>query len=187
MKIRKLYKIESAHKVMYAYSERCSESYHGHSGKIEVFLKTNALDEAGMIIDFGKLKQSVGALIDMFDHSVHLSVHTQPDERDFFISKNARWVILPDNTTAETYCRMFKDFINEILPHVDKQNGEGDVYCCGVRYHETDTGYAESEDTDMPMYSLKDVLFSKRTLEQTSQFMRDVITKIKENTKDYVN
>ena len=61
MVIRKLYRIESAHIVRNAYSERCSHSYHGHSGVIEVFLKSDGLDNAGMIYDFGALKQHVGA------------------------------------------------------------------------------------------------------------------------------
>ena len=72
MKIRKLYRIESAHIVKNAYSQRCSHSYHGHSGVIEVFFKSDELDNAGMIFDFGAMKKTVGSFLDMFDHSAHL-------------------------------------------------------------------------------------------------------------------
>ena len=84
MVIRKLYRIESAHTVRNAVSERCSQNYHGHSGVIEVFLKSNHLDNAGMIYDFGAFKNTIGSLIDMFDHSVHLWRGDDPGCIKFF-------------------------------------------------------------------------------------------------------
>lgn len=96
MKIRKLYRIESAHIVKDAVSKRCSMNIHGHSGVIEVFLKSFMLDKAGMVYDFGAFKNTIGSFIDMFDHSVH--IYNEDKERlEFFKATNERYIILPFN------------------------------------------------------------------------------------------
>ena len=164
MIIRKLYKIESAHIVKNAYSRRCSHNYHGHSGKIEVFLKCNYLDNAGMVIDFGKLKNEIGSFIDMFDHSIHL--WEQDENKQFFINNNERYLILPCNPTAENYAILFRDCIEQLLEELDYNNGEGFVQCVGVRYHETDTGYAESSMDEPLTYSLESITYSTQTINE---------------------
>jgi|BioPla2DNA2_1021312.scaffolds.fasta_scaffold67323_2 6-pyruvoyltetrahydropterin/6-carboxytetrahydropterin synthase len=170
MVIRKLYRIESAHIVKEAISTRCSRSFHGHSGTIEVFLKSKGLDKARMIYDFGAMKQTIGEFIDMFDHSIHLSEYNSQEEMDFFIKNNSRWIILPDNPTAETYCLLFRDCINEILSKTKFTNGEQGVYCSGVRYHETATGYAESEESDPVKYKLSQLEFSDGTILEVKSY-----------------
>lgn len=175
MVIRKLYKIESAHIVRNAISERCSHSYHGHSGVIEVFFKADHLDNAGMIYDFGAMKDTIGKFIDMFDHSIHLWKEDKPENIQFFTKENNRWVILPCNPTAENYCVLFRDCINEILHQSQFTNGEGYVYCSGVRYHETATGYAESEKSDEVKFCLTDLKFSPSTMEETSNRLKFLI------------
>lgn len=169
MKIRKLYKIESAHIVRGAYSQRCSHSYHGHSGIIEVFFKAKDLDNAGMVVDFGALKDVVGSFIDMFDHSVHLWKEDNKENIEFFKKNNQRYIILPCNPTAENYSILFRDCINELLDHLHLYEGLKDVYCSGVRYHETSTGYAESDEDDLVMFSISDIEFSEKTLEEASR------------------
>lgn len=168
MVIRKLYRIESAHIVRGAVSERCSQSYHGHGGIIEVFFKADHLDDAGMIYDFGAMKNTVGSFIDLFDHSVHLWKEDKPENLEFFKRENKRWVVLPCNPTAENYCVLFRDCINEILHQSRFNNGEGFVYCSGVRYHETATGYAESDEGDERKFCLADLSFSIGTLKDAS-------------------
>lgn len=180
MVIRKLYRIESAHIVRNAISERCSHSYHGHSGIIEVFFKANHLDKAGMIYDFGAMKKTVGSFIDMFDHSIHLWEQDNIANIHFFTQENNRYIILPCNPTAENYCLLFRDCINEILGHSNFTNGEGKVYCSGVRYHETSTGYAESEEDDSIKFSLKDINFSPKTIEEASEEMKSLLEEIQD-------
>ena len=174
MKIRKLYRIESAHIVKNAYSQRCSHSYHGHSGIIEVFFKSDKLDGAGMIFDFGAMKTTIGSFLDMFDHSIHL---WNKDEKgiEFFSDVNERYIILPCNPTAENYCILFRDCINEILRKSHKYLGAGEIKCIGVRYHETATGYAESEEDDPVKYSIKDIKFSPSTLNEASEDIKEII------------
>lgn len=178
MVIRKLYRIESAHIVVDAISTRCSCSTHGHSGVIEVFLKADHLDKAGMIYDFGAFKKTIGSFIDMFDHSTHLWNKDKDKRIKFFKEMNERWIVLPCNPTAENYSLLFKDCINEILEHTHFSNGEGKVYCSGVRYHETVTGYAESDENDAKIYSLKDIQFSPVTLLESSMEIEKIIDKI---------
>lgn len=175
MVIRKLYRIESAHIVRNAVSQRCSHNYHGHSGKIEVFFKADHLDNADMIYDFGAFKKTIGSFIDCFDHSVHLWSGDEKESLDFFTKANERFVILPCNPSAESYCLLFRDCINEILEHSRFNNGEGKVYCSGVRYHETETGYAESDENDSKKYSLKNLVFSDKTIEEMSSELFDIL------------
>lgn len=178
MKIRKLYKIESAHIVRGAFSRRCAYSYHGHGGKIEVFFTADKLDDAGMIYDFGAMKNTVGAFIDAFDHAVHLW-WTDVEGVKFFTKANERYVILPCNPTAENYSLLFRDCINEILKRSEFSNGEVGVCCTGVRYHETDTGYAESDESDPVKFHLKDLTFSDAILDELPLTLRDILEDIK--------
>lgn len=175
MKIRKLYRIESAHIVRNAVSQRCSHSYHGHSGVIEVFFAADHLDNAGMIYDFGAFKRTIGSFIDMFDHSAHLWKDDDKECLDFFKKHNDRYIVMPANPSAETYCVLFRDCINEILEHSSFGNGEGKVRCCGVRYHETTTGYAESDDTDPVRFTLTDLEISEETLKEATKEIQEII------------
>ena len=178
MKIRKLYRIESAHIVIDAVSRRCSHSTHGHSGVIEIFLTASHLDKAGMIYDFGAFKKTIGSFIDMFDHSTHLYTNDDNHRITFFKEMNERWVELPCNPTAENYCLLFRDCINEILNASQYNNNEGHIRCTGVRYHETTTGYAESEENDLRQYSLKDIKFSDATIEEASKELQELYKQI---------
>lgn len=179
MVIRKLYKIESAHIVRGCTTDRCKYNYHGHSGKIEVFLKSKSLDNAGMVVDFGKLKDNVGRFIDMFDHAIHLWNKDKPENIRFFVKENDRCIIFPFNPTAENYAIFFRDSINDLLRYVDFNNGENGVYCSGVRYHETDTGYAESDETDDVRNWLNETYFSKDCLNDTMLAFRNSANKLK--------
>ena len=177
MVIRKLYRIESAHIVQNAISKRCSHSYHGHSGVIEVFFKTTGLDKAGMVYDFGAMKNTVGSFLDMFDHSVHLADTATDEDVKFFTERNDRWIKLPVNPTAENYAVLFRDCINDILRNSEFTNEEGFVHCSGVRYHETATGYAESDSSDKKLYCLTDITFSPGTWEEASDKIKEIYSK----------
>lgn len=181
MVIRKLYRIESAHIVRNAVSKRCSHSYHGHSGVIEVFLSAKGLDRAGMIYDFGAFKNTIGSFIDMFDHAVHLWAQDKPENIKFFTQENDRYILLPCNPTAENYAILFRDCINEILNKSEFNNDEHLVYCSGVRYHETATGYAESDIYDNIQFRLKDIFFSTEIMKEASP---EILTIYKEVISD---
>jgi 6-pyruvoyltetrahydropterin/6-carboxytetrahydropterin synthase len=44
------------------------ENLHGHNWKIEVYLTGKQLDEAGVLMDFGKVKAHLGEIIARLDH-----------------------------------------------------------------------------------------------------------------------
>ena len=48
-------------------SEKC-ENLHGHNWKIEVFVAGNALNDAGILMDFGEIKKEVAAVMKSLDH-----------------------------------------------------------------------------------------------------------------------
>ncbi|STP11883.1 6-pyruvoyl tetrahydrobiopterin synthase [Helicobacter mustelae] len=57
MIIRRSFSFCAAHIVRNCTSLRCSRSLHGHNYKVEIFLKADRLDNAGMILDFGIFKK----------------------------------------------------------------------------------------------------------------------------------
>lgn len=48
---------------------RKCENLHGHNWKVEVFVKGDTLDDAGVLYDFGLLKQKVRAVMETLDHT----------------------------------------------------------------------------------------------------------------------
>ena len=48
-------------------AKKC-ENLHGHNWKIEVCVAGKTLNEAGVLIDFGELKQHLSEIIDQLDH-----------------------------------------------------------------------------------------------------------------------
>ena len=50
------------------YQGKC-ENVHGHNYKIEATVKTDQLDDVGLALDFGILKEHLRSLTDRFDHT----------------------------------------------------------------------------------------------------------------------
>lgn len=148
MIIRKLFKFEGSHIVRNCTSERCSQSIHGHSYLVEVFLESTRLDNAGMVMDFG-LMSSFKDIVDMFDHT-HLLWDKDDDEyRNFIKRVNQRWIELPCNPSAEMIAIIFHYIFKRIISATQFRNGEGLITIKAVRVHETATGYAESSWPDV--------------------------------------
>ena len=131
--IRKKFKVEYAHQLCKAYSKCCSDQIHGHSGIIELFFKSSALDSTGMVIDFGELRKELKPYIDSWDHSLIMSDQMNKNYLKCLKKFNKNLKIVPYNPTCEN---MTKD----IFYHI-KNMGYKDLY--KVRMHETDTGYGE--------------------------------------------
>lgn len=165
MIIRKLFKFENAHVVRNCTSDRCKRSIHGHSYKVELLLKANALDHGQMVYDFGLLKGVIKDLIDSFDHAI---CFWQQDDAAYIQACktfSARWIALPVSPSAEQFSRIFFFLAQQVLAQTITQNGEGQVEVYSVIVHETDTGYAQSfkEDVDnaqMGILSLEHIEFS---------------------------
>lgn len=154
MQIRKLFKVEMAHVVRNCSTDRCKKSTHGHKGTIEVFLTANKFDNAGMIMDFGLMKNAIKQFVDSLDHCLVLWSKDNPSYLKDMKKWNDRWVELRCNPSAECLALFFVKMINEILYRTSFCNGEGNVICSKVIYHETDTGYAEATYEDIKNFPL---------------------------------
>lgn len=144
MIIRKLFKFEGAHIVRDCSSDRCKKSIHGHSYVVEIFLKSDQLDNGQMVVDFGLLKGTIKDFIDSFDHAYSMWSRESNDYKTFMKENSERWIEMPVSPSAEMYSLMFYALINAVLDNTVFNNGEKNVKLHSVRVHETDTGYAES-------------------------------------------
>jgi len=159
MIIRKEFTAESAHIVRNCTSERCSHSIHGHSAKIEVFFESRVLDNAQMVMDFGLMKGSIKQFIDSMDHCYLLCKGEAREFRAFINDKCDRYIEMPFNPSAEMLATFIMAGVNYIIDHTEFNNGERNVKCVGVRYHETATGWAQADQADVDNL-LGDMLWS---------------------------
>ena len=167
MLIRKLFKFENAHIVRNCTSDRCKRSIHGHSYKVELFLKASKLDHGQMVYDFGLLKGVIKDLYDAFDHAICFWQNDDPEYIQACKTFSARWVSLPVSPSAEQFSRIFFYLAQQVLASTVTQNGEGDVEVYSVIVHETDTGYAQSfiediENEQMGLLALNEIEFSEQ-------------------------
>lgn len=97
---------------------------------MELFFKSEKLNEDGMVIDFGLVKDICKKIINKFDHSLILDIG---DKSCKTLRKNA--IIFKSPPTAECMAKYFFDRIKKEINILSK-----------VRVHETDTGWAEYEE-----------------------------------------
>lgn len=118
---------------MKSWSQKC-QNLHGHSYICEVFLSGKELDENGMIMDFGAIKEALRTIIDTFDHKTVLN------EKDCLVSllDSDEITVVNYNPTAEN---MALDITKWLAVALQKDN----VCKIRVRLHETTTGWAEYE------------------------------------------
>lgn len=177
MIIRKLFRFEASHIVRGCSTDRCKKNVHGHSFIVEVFLHSDTLDQAGMVLDFGLLKKEVRAFLDCFDHC-HLLWRGETSElNDTIKSINERWIEFPFNPTSETLALYMHSVIDKILANKEFKNGEGNVRVKSVRLHETNTGYAETEPgetllKDYMQIQTPQVVFSPAILESNPEWAK---------------
>jgi 6-pyruvoyltetrahydropterin/6-carboxytetrahydropterin synthase len=124
--IRKVLKFEAAHVLDSSYS-KCCQQIHGHSYLVELYFRSEKLNEDGMVVDFGKVKEQAQPFIDQFDHALIMSDKHLPPS-------GVNIVEVPYNPTAENMAHHFFEWLKPKLPSLFK-----------VRFHETQTGYAEYE------------------------------------------
>jgi 6-pyruvoyltetrahydropterin/6-carboxytetrahydropterin synthase len=171
MLIRKLFKFEAAHIVRNCSTVRCRENIHGHSFRVEVFLQSNRLDRAGMVLDFSLLKPQIGKFIDAFDHTYIYWSEEPEDFKNKIKSLSNRWIELPFSPTAENLALMFHFWIQRILDNSEFSNCEGEIKVHCVRVHETETGFAQTEPEEqlvqnMTQYPLYDYDYSESIAEE---------------------
>lgn len=140
-RISKRFHFSSAHILETSYTVAC-QKIHGHNYNVEVVLCSNELNRDGMVVDFGKLKQSMADIIDLYDHKMLLKSETiEPMTED-----DGR-LFLPCNPTAENIARLIYKSIDQSFLDTDREktdNGyERIVHIEKIRVWETDSAWAE--------------------------------------------
>lgn len=107
---------EAAHRLydVDTYSSECRENIHGHSYKVRVKVSCDALNSAGMVIDFKLLKTIIASNIESkYDHSCILKSN---DPLCKPITDNCKKVIIVNkNPTAEYMAELFFNQIQYAL------------------------------------------------------------------------
>jgi len=162
MIIRKKFRFEGAHIVRNCTSQRCRENIHGHSYEVEVFLKSDQLDNGYMVMDF-VLLNNVAEFIHSFDHSYTLWDKEGDEIKDAIYRINTRVAEIPVSPSAEGYALLFFYVIDRIISKIRLVNGEGNVKLHAVRVHETLSGYAEAsaEDLSLVRFTMNDIKFNE--------------------------
>ncbi len=139
-RIRKMFKFEAAHQLDRAFSRACTDSIHGHSYVVEVFLTAERLDEDLMVTDFGRLGEVIAEVKREWDHALFLSPRRHGGEYANVVSKI---VELEDNPTAELMAKVLFDVFTRAVAEMGRHNNPRVER---VRVHETATGWAEYDD-----------------------------------------
>ena len=104
------------------YKGKC-ENPHGHNYKVRITLRGEALDKAGLLLDFRDLKQVMRPVIERLDHQMINDIEP-------FTSLNP---------SAENLAKYFFDQTNDRLKNVTS----GRVFVKDVTIYETDTTTAK--------------------------------------------
>lgn len=102
--ISKRLEIAGAHKLKLDYESKCS-NLHGHNWIINIYCKSEELDQNGMVIDFKNIKNKIS---DKLDHQ--------------YINE-----VVDFNPTAENIAKYICDEIGEKCYKVSVQESEGNI------------------------------------------------------------
>lgn len=90
------------------YQGKCRH-LHGHNGRAVITLEAPALDNLGMVVDFSRIKEVVGAWIDaQLDHRMLL--HRKDPLLEYLKEMGEPLVVLDVNPTAENIAKLIYDF-----------------------------------------------------------------------------
>jgi len=175
MLIRKAFTLNNAHVVRNCYSNRCKYSLHAHTAVIETFIQGNKVDNAGMLMDFGVAKIVLKPFLELHQDAVLLWMHDSKTYKDFVKSKTDSWIELTFTPSAELLSAYFQFYFSSLLSRVKLNNNEDtNIEILKTRYHETRSGWAESDSTDV-----MDLMLDQKWPLTINAMGPDVINKLK--------
>lgn len=110
--IKRSASFEYAHRLM-GHPALC-QYLHGHSGHALVEIKSNTLDEQGMVEDFSILKKAMNEVLDLWDHATLLQ--SNDPLRPLLELHGQRVFIFSDPPTAEVMARTLFSRLQEFFP-----------------------------------------------------------------------
>jgi 6-pyruvoyltetrahydropterin/6-carboxytetrahydropterin synthase len=121
---------DAAHRVM-LHEGKCKH-LHGHRYTIEVTFQADELDTLGRVVDFGLIKEVLGAWVDThWDHTLILWENDKQLGEDVATHTKQTVYYMPTNPTAEN---MALYLIETICPKLFTAHG---VKCTHLTIHET--------------------------------------------------
>jgi len=96
--VSKTFSFCAAHMLVTSYTEQ-AQKVHGHNYSVDVVFESSELNQDGMVVDFGKIKDIINPIIDDWDHKMILLEGTAAE-------KDHSKVFLPVNPTAENMARI---------------------------------------------------------------------------------
>jgi 6-pyruvoyltetrahydropterin/6-carboxytetrahydropterin synthase len=131
----RILEFDAAHRIT-RHGSKCRH-LHGHRYKAEITCR-GSLNDLGMVIDFGEIKQTVGAWID--EHWDHGAILNEADEvyAKAVEAQGHRLYLLPCEPTAEHMAR-------ELLAIAGQLIGSAHLEVLKVRLWETPNCYADAE------------------------------------------
>jgi len=141
--VRKKYIVQYAHQLKDSFTTQCWESMHGHQGVVELFFQCNDLDKDAMVIDFGHISEIVKPwIMETFDHAVIVPSGLDPEYIESIEKFNKRVVLTPSNPTAEYFAVMIYEQVEQLILNLQAETSRR-FWLHKVRFHETDSGFAE--------------------------------------------
>ena len=126
---RKL-EFDAAHRIL-NHESKC-KNLHGHRYSLEASFCADNLDDLGRVIDFGVIKEVLGAWIDEhLDHNTILSIKDKSLGEQIEKQTGQKIYYLNENPTAENIAL---HLLNEICPKIFANHK---VKCVAIRLYET--------------------------------------------------
>ncbi len=129
---------DAAHRIM-NHESKC-KMLHGHRYALEASFAATQLDELGRVIDFGEIREVLGAWIDdNLDHNTILSIHDKNLGDKISSETGQKIYYIKENPTAENIAQYI---FAEICP---KLFANKNVKCVAIKLYETPNCYTNVE------------------------------------------
>jgi len=114
--------ITASRRIQFAYGHRVwkheskCKHFHGHNGVVWLHARAPELDSLGRVIDFGVLKERIGAWIEQnWDHGFIYNIEDEETEKVLLSLSEQKVFRLDNNPTAEV---MASFLLHVVCPHL---------------------------------------------------------------------